>query len=149
MNPISRRNVLTAAAAGGVLTVTTAAGAQTGEPIPQPRRPGHGGTDPGPRNLMRDRQNPDLLVPRSTDHGTLPNLRFSFSDAHMRLETGGWTRRVTSRELGVSKNLAGVDSRLASRGVRELHWHKAADWSYMLYGTARITAIDAQGRNFV
>jgi oxalate decarboxylase len=42
-------------------------------------------------------------VPPSTDHGTLPNLRFSFADAHMRLETGGWTRQVTSRELGVSK----------------------------------------------
>jgi oxalate decarboxylase len=33
--------------------------------------------------------------------------------------------------------------------VRELHWHKAAEWAYMLYGKARITAIDAQGRNFV
>jgi oxalate decarboxylase len=148
MNPISRRNVLTAAA-GGVLTVATAAGAQTGEPIPQPRRPGHGGTDPGPRNLMRDRQNPDLLVPPSTDHGTLPNLRFCFSDAHMRLETGGWTRQVTVRELGISKNIAGVNMRLNAGGVRELHWHKAAEWAYMLQGTARITAVDAQGRNFV
>ena len=39
--------------------------------------------------------------------------------------------------------------RLNAGGVRELHWHKAAEWAYMLYGTARITAIDAQGRNFV
>jgi oxalate decarboxylase len=30
-----------------------------------------------------------------------------------------------------------------------LHWHKAAEWAYMLYGTARITAVDAKGRNFV
>ncbi len=149
MNSISRRNVLTTAAAGGLLTAATVASAQTGEPIPQPRRPGHGGTDPGPRNLARDRQNPDLLVPPSTDHGTLPNLRFSFSDSHMRQETGGWTRQVTSRELGVSKNIAGVNMRLNAGGVRELHWHKAAEWAYMLYGTARITAVDAQGRNFV
>src|SRR5882672_5472197 len=149
MNPISRRNVLTAAAAGGLLTAATAAAAQTGESIPQPRRPGHGGTDPGPRNLVRDRQNPDLLVPPSTDHGTLPNLRFSFSDAHMRLEPGGWTRQVTVRELGVSKSIAGVNMRLNAGGVRELHWHKAAEWAYMLYGTARNTAIDPQGRNFV
>jgi oxalate decarboxylase len=149
MNSISRRNVLTAAAAGGLLTAATVASAQTGEPIPQPRRPGHGGTDPGPRNLTRDRQNPDLLNPPSTDHGTLPNLRFSFSDAHMRQETGGWTRQITSRELGVSKNIAGVNMRLNAGGVRELHWHKAAEWAYMLYGTARITAVDAQGRNFV
>jgi len=67
----------------------------------------------------------------------------------MRLETGGWTRQVTSRELGVSKTMAGVNMRLNAGGVRELHWHKAAEWAYMFYGTARITAIDAQGRNFV
>src|SRR5258707_3699462 len=67
----------------------------------------------------------------------------------MRLEPGGWTRQVTVRELGVSKNIAGVNMRLNAGGVRELHWHKAAEWSYMLYGNARITAIDAQGRNFV
>jgi oxalate decarboxylase len=122
MNPISRRNVLTAAAAdGGLLTAATIASAQSNEPVPQPQRPGHGGTDPGPRNVARDRQNPDILVPPSTDHGTLPNLRFSFSDSHMRLETGGWTRQVTSRELGISKNIAGVNMRLNRGGVRELH----------------------------
>ena len=74
MIPMSRRNLITTAA-GGLLTAATAAAAQTGAEVPQPRRPGHGGTDPGPRNLMRDRQNPDILVPPSTDHGTLPNLR--------------------------------------------------------------------------
>src|SRR6202008_1035714 len=126
-----------------------AAGAESSEPIPQPQRPGYGGTDPGPRNISRDRQNPDLLVPPSTDHGTLPNLRFSFADAHMRLEEGGWTRQVTVRELGISKNIAGVNMRLNAGGVRELHWHKAAEWAYMLTGTARITAIDPDGHYFV
>jgi oxalate decarboxylase len=149
MDDITRRGMLTATAAGGVLTLAASARAQTSEAIPQPQRPGRGGTDPGPRNLVRDRQNPDLLVPPSTDHGTLPNLRFSFSDAHVRLESGGWTRQVTVRELGVSKNIAGVDMRLDAGGVRELHWHKAGEWAYMLYGTARITAIDPQGRYFV
>jgi oxalate decarboxylase len=130
------------------VTAAAAGQAQTSGP-PQPRRPGHGGTDPGPRNLERDRQNPDLLVPPSTDSGTLPNLRFSFSDAHVRLASGGWTRQVTERELGISQDIAGVNMRLNAGGIRELHWHKAAEWAYMLYGTARITAIDAQGRNFV
>jgi oxalate decarboxylase len=136
--------MLTAAAAGGLAMAATAAEAQT-----LPKRPGAGGTDPGPGNLLRTQQNPDLYAPPSTDHGTLPNLRFSFSDAHMRLEPGGWTRQVTVRELGVSKNIAGVNMRLNAGAVRELHWHKAAEWAYMLYGSARITAIDAQGRNFV
>src|SRR4030088_2960797 len=146
MDPISRRNMLMAAAAGGLLTAATAANAQS---VPQPQRPGHGGADPGPRNIVRDKQNPDLLVPPSTDHGTLPNLRFSFADAHMRLEPGGWTRQVTKREFGISKDIAGVNMRLNAGGVRELHWHKAAEWAYMLYGTARITAVDQNGRNFV
>ena len=146
----SRREMLTAGSAIGLVTAATVAGAHAGEiTSPQPRRPGFGGTDPGPRNLMLDRQNPDLLVPPATDHGTLPNLRFSFSDAHARLATGGWTRQVTERELAIATTIAGVDMRLNAGGVRELHWHKAAEWAYMLYGSARITAIDPQGHNFV
>jgi oxalate decarboxylase len=149
MDEISRRSMLAVTAAGGALTLAQAANAQADDSIPQPQRAGRGGFDRGPRNLARDRQNPDLLTPPSTDHGTLPNLRFSFSDAHMRMESGGWTRQITVRELGISKNIAGVNMRLNAGGVRELHWHKAAEWSYMLSGTARITAIDAEGNNFV
>ncbi|MGY3617822.1 cupin domain-containing protein [Bradyrhizobium sp. USDA 10063] len=149
MDSMSRRKMLAATAAGGLLTTTAMARAQSADASPQPQRPGRGGTDHGPRDLTRDRQNPDMLVPPSTDHGSLPNLRFSFSDAHMRLETGGWTRQVTRRELGVATALAGVNMRLNAGGVRELHWHKASEWAYMLYGTARITAVDANGRYFV
>ena len=36
--------------------------------------------------------------------------------------------------------------RLKAGGVRELHWHKAAEWAYMLNGRARITAVDEEGR---
>src|SRR5258708_5518229 len=96
---LSRRRFV-AATAAGFATATATGYAQT-DGVPQPQRPGHGGTDPGPRNLERDHQNPDLLVPPSTDHGTLPNLRFSFSDSPLRLESGGWTRQITERELGV------------------------------------------------
>jgi oxalate decarboxylase len=151
MRELTRREMLaTAAVAGGMLTSTSAAMAQTGDRVLQPSRaPGIGGTDPGPKNAIRERQNPDMLNPPATDSGTTPNLRFSFSDAHMRQTSGGWTRQVTVRELGISKTIAGVEMRLNAGSVRELHWHKQAEWAYMLYGSARITAIDAQGRNFV
>jgi oxalate decarboxylase len=76
-------------------------------------------------------------------------LRFSFSDSHVRQTKGGWTRQITERELGISKNIAGVNMRLNAGSIRELHWHKEAEWAYMLYGSARITAIDPQGRNFI
>jgi oxalate decarboxylase len=45
--------------------------------------------------------------------------------------------------------MAGVNRRLTAEGVRELHWHTAGEWAIMLYGTARITAIDAEGKSFV
>ena len=151
MRELTRRDMLaTAAVAGGVLTSASVAMAQTSDQVLQPNRaPGIGGTDPAPHNAIRERQNPDMLNPPATDSGTTPNLRFSFADAHMRQTNGGWTRQVTQRELGISKTIAGVQMRLNAGSVRELHWHKQAEWAYMLYGSARITAIDAQGRNFV
>lgn len=147
MNPFNRRGVLSGLAVGvGSLWASRTTLAADLEPS---RGPGWGGTDPGPRNLARDAQDPDLINPPATDHGTLPNLRFSFADSHIRQESGGWTRQITERELGVSKSIAGVNMRLNAGGIRELHWHKEAEWAFMLYGNARITAIDPLGRNFV
>lgn len=118
--------------------------------VPQPIRPdGAGATDPGPRNVMLDIQNPDLLVPPATDAGIVPNLRFSFSNAHMQLNRGGWSREVTVRDLPVATTLSGVNMRLTPGGVRELHWHKQAEWAYMLLGRVRVTAVDQNGRNFI
>ncbi len=148
MTLLTRRTALTTIAAGG-LVAATAAHAEGVTGGPQPMTPGRGGTDPGPHDPLRAGENPDLLNPPRTDSRTLPNLRFSFSDAHVRQESGGWTRQVTVRELGVSKSIAGVNMRLNSGGTRELHWHKQAEWAYMLYGTARITAVDPAGNNFV
>jgi hypothetical protein len=129
-NPISRRNMLAAAAIGGTLTATTWAKAETSNQVPEPRRPGGGGSNPGPKNPDRIRQNPDMIAPPATDHGTLPNLRFSFDDSHTRIEPGGWTRQVTVRELGISKNIASVNMRLNAGGVRELHWQAVDTRSY-------------------
>ena len=102
----------------------------------------------GPTNPEREAQNPDTLAPPQTDHGTLPNLRWSFADSHNHIAPGGWGRQTTTRELPVSTEIAGVNMRLKAGGVRELHWHKAAEWAYMLKGRARITAIDQNGRAF-
>lgn len=118
--------------------------------LPQPiRSDGAGATDFGPRDVLRDLENPDVLVPPSTDAGRLPNLKFSFSDAHMNLHHGGWSREVTVRELPIATTLAGVDMALTPGGVRELHWHKEAEWALMMVGRARITAVDQNGRNFI
>jgi oxalate decarboxylase len=117
--------------------------------VPEPVRDGLGATIMGPRNVELERQNPSLLASPDTDAGTIPNLKFSFSDARNRLLSGGWAREVTARELPISTTLAGVNMRLKPGAIRELHWHKQAEWAYMLAGHARITAIDADGHNFI
>jgi oxalate decarboxylase len=123
---------------------------QNGTHIPQPiRDDGAGATDLGPRDIMRDIENPDMLVPPVTDAGTVPNLRFSFSDTNMQLNHGGWSREITIRQLPIATTLAGVNMRLTPGGVRELHWHQEAEWAYMILGRARVTAVDQNGRNFI
>src|SRR5580704_16323433 len=92
---------------------------------------------------------PGAVWGTETDAGTVPPFKYPFAMARKRIESGGWTRQVTVRELPVSKSIAGVEMRLTAGGVRELHWHVSSEWAIMLYGTARITAVDAQGKSFV
>src|SRR5271155_648047 len=106
-------------------------------------------SDPGPANSVLDAANPDSFNPPWTDAGGVQTFKYPFAFAHKRLQEGGWSREVTARELAVSKTIAGVDMRLTAGGVRELHWHTAAEWAIMLYGTARITAVDIEGKSFV
>jgi oxalate decarboxylase len=109
MGDFSRRDLLSTAVVAGA--AMTAPAANAADQVPEPSRaPGVGGSDPVPGNMAREVQNPDLLNPPATDSGTLPNLRFSFADAHVRQTSGSWTRQVTARELGVSKTIAGRPS---------------------------------------
>jgi oxalate decarboxylase len=132
------------AAAAGSLAVS-AAMAQENQP-----RTDRSATDPGPANAGLDAQNPDSAWPPATDSKSLvPTFKYPFSLANKRTYEGGWSREVTVRELPVSKSMAGVNMRLTAGGVRELHWHTANEWAIMLYGAARITAIDRDGKSFV
>src|SRR5437899_4239454 len=107
-------------------------------------------SDPGPGNPGLDAQNADTMWPPSTDSKSLvPKFKYPFSLANKRVYEGGWSRDVTVRDVPVSNSMAGVNMRLTAGGVRELHWHTAGEWAIMLYGTARITAIDAAGKSFV
>lgn len=143
---ISRRDLVARAAAGGALIASGAAAAQSG---PTPTDGTRGANIAGPRNSAREAEVPDTILPPNTDAGSSPNLKWSFADSHMRIEEGGWARQTTIRELPVSKEMAGVNMRLKANVFRELHWHKEAEWSYVLRGRARITAIDAEGRSFI
>src|SRR3954470_11398398 len=140
MSELSRRNFLgkAAVALGSFAVLQRVAGADRSK------------SDPGPANPGLDGQNPDSIWPPATDSKSLvQNFKYPFSFANKRTYEGGWSREVTVRELPVSKTLAGVNMRLTAGGFRELHWHTAGEWAIMLYGNARITAIDLDGKSFV
>jgi oxalate decarboxylase len=121
----------------------------TGVPTsPQPIRDNQGASILGPTNPPREAQDPDLLAPPRTDHGTLPNLRWSFADSHNHLSEGGWARQTTIRELPSASEIAAVNMRLKAGAVQEMHYHKEAEWAYVLAGRARITAVDPELRTF-
>ena len=99
----------------------------------------------GPQNPL-EADNPSAVWATETDSGTVPPFKYPFALARKkRIESGGWTRQVTARELPISKTIAGVEMRLTAGGVRELHWHVSAEWAIMLYGNARITAVGCAG----
>ena len=103
----------------------------------------------GPENKSLEAQEPDSVYPPVSDAGGQPPFKYPFAMSHRRIESGGWTRQVTVRDFPISKKMAGVEMRLISGGVRELHWHLSAEWAFMTYGSARITAVDPKGRAFV
>ncbi len=147
---LTRRKFLGASSAALTSASFLSAGnfARQGQPVDKPNSD-RSRSDPGPSNPALDAANPDSGNPVPTDAGSVQTFKYPFSFAHKRLHEGGWSREVTQRELAVAKSLAGVIMRLTAGGVRELHWHTAAEWAIMLYGSARITCIDSDGKSFV
>ena len=148
---VSRRRFLEA----GSAVLVAAAGMQVAQgqgqekPVTTPNHTGVNESQPLPINKALDDQNPSSVWPPETDAGGQQPFKYPFSFAHKRIEEGGWTRQVTVRDLPISKKMAGVQMRLIKGGIRELHWHVGSEWAFMISGTARITAVDQQGRAFV
>jgi len=147
---IGRRNVLGAAAAAlsaGALGSVTALG-QTREQVATGEG-NHSASNPGPTNKVLAGENPDSYLPPATDRGDVLPIWYSFDLVHRRIQDGGWTRQVTARELPSSQDVAGVTMRLTAGSYRELHWHAANEWAYMLYGNARVTVFEPNGKIFI
>jgi oxalate decarboxylase len=140
---VTRRNILKTGAALATGTLATAFAQNS------PSTHERTSTNPGPTNPPLSSQNQDSFMPPVTDHGDEPAFKYSFSLSHNRTYEAGWARQVTVRDFPISKEMAGVNMRLTAGGIRELHWHIPAEWAYMIYGKARITAVDSQGRSFV
>ena len=152
----SRRNILGTGAAAGIAGITAVAAAATPG---NPDEPSQGLTttqtnpraaiDPGPQNPALANQFPQAFTPPPTDVGDLAQFWASFNNAPRRIQGGGWARQVTQADFHVSESISGVNMRLDAGGIRELHWHLAAEWAYMTYGNCRVTALDPQGRAYV
>src|ERR1700746_619775 len=109
----------------------------------------HSSSDPGPENKALLDENRNSNTPPPTDHGDVVPIWYSFDLVKKRMEEGGWTHEVTQRELPSSKEIAGVNMRLTAGSFRELHWHTADEWAYMLYGNARVTVLNPDGTIFI
>ncbi len=145
---VSRRGVIGAGAALSVSWGAGSAQAQSRKTI-QAGESNGSAVNPGPTNAGLDALNPDSFTPPVTDHGSVPQFWQSFSQAHRRIQDGGWARQVNVVDFPISKDIASVNMKLNPGGVRELHWHAAAEWALMLTGSARLTAIDYEGRPYV
>ncbi len=147
---VSRRSFLGAGSAAFALTALTASRAEAQAPgnVHQAEHD-QSSSNPGPENRPVAAQEPDANTPPPTDKGDVPTFWYSFSLARKRVEEGGWARQVNIKDLPLATEIAAVNMRLTAGGVRELHWHAAAEWSLMLKGNARLTAIDDKGKSYV
>src|ERR1700752_384032 len=160
---ISRRDVLAASAVGGVATaanIVPAAATPAKQEISygNPDDPPQGAinaknprstNDPGPQNPAIRDQFPSAFSPPATDTGSMPLTWASFNNAPRRIQNGGWARQVTQDSSAVADTISGVNMRLTSGGIREMHWHQFAEWAYMTYGSCRITTLDELGRPYI
>lgn len=102
----------------------------------------HSSSNPAQENKALLAENPNSNTPPPTDHGDVVPIWYSFDLVKKRVEEGGWTHQVTQRELPPSADIAGVNMRLTAGSYREMHWHTADEWSYVLYGNARVTVMN-------
>ena len=150
MNPFSRRTVLSLGAAGGAaMTAFGARAATFGNPDQPPEGAINSNAaslrEPGPKNAALDAQFPDVQSPPPTDIGDMPQFWSSFNIMPKRIQGGSWARQVTQADFAISEAVSGVNMRLGPGGIRELHWHLAAEWAIVTNGACRVTVLDPDG----
>src|SRR5258708_5731860 len=139
----SRRDMLAATAAGGVMTaasMTTANATPVKSDISfgNPNDPPQGAinaknprsiSDPGPQNPAIRDQFPGAFSPPATDVGSMPLSWASFNNAPRRIQNGGWARQVTQDSFPVADTTSRVNIRLPPARIRQLPLHHLAEWA--------------------
>ncbi|KAK7918213.1 hypothetical protein PG985_010087 [Apiospora marii] len=107
---------------------------------------GKGAVILGGTNKALDLQNPDNLGRQSTDNGVVPNLKWSFSDSRTRILRGGWVREQVITDLPASVDISAAQQHLTKGSIRELHWHRTAEWGYVYAGSILLSAVNEDGQ---
>src|SRR5579872_5119595 len=110
---------------GAAMAAAAAAGVANAQEAtkPTPRSQDHhlpNEQNHGPKNPAVEAENPSAVWGKGTDLGAVPPFKYPFAMARKRIESGGWTRQVTVRELPVSKSIAGVEMRLTRSEERRV-----------------------------
>jgi oxalate decarboxylase len=126
MTEFSRRDMLGAAAAGGMVAAATST------------------------ETFGQGQPPFGPTPAPLAGAELPSFRFRLGAVAPKTWDGGWAKEATAVDFPVSQAIAGVLMSLVPGGLRELHWHaNAAEWAYVIKGQCRVTTINPQGQSQV
>src|SRR5262245_16131063 len=113
MTEFSRRDMLGAAAAGGMVAAATST------------------------ETFGQGQPPFGPTPAPLAGAELPSFRFRLGAVAPKTWDGGWAKEATVVDFPVSQPIAGVLMSLVPGGLRELHWHaNAAEWAYVIKGHA-------------
>jgi oxalate decarboxylase len=124
MTEFSRRDMLGAAAAGGMVAAATST------------------------ETFGQGQPPFGPTPAPLAGAELPSFRFRLGAVAPKTWDGGWAKEATVVDFPVSQAIAGVLMSLVPGGLRELHWHaNAAEWAYVIKGQCRVTTINPQGQS--
>ena len=82
-------------------------------------------------------------VPRKT--GDPVKFTASLDTSPIKATSVGWAREVTARSLPLATDMAIAHLFLNPGGSREMHWHNAAEWAYVLAGQCQIVVVDPNG----
>ncbi|KAF8417931.1 Bicupin, oxalate decarboxylase/oxidase [Tirmania nivea] len=108
-----------------------------------------GGPILGGTNPQIDAQNPSQLTPPPTDNGAVVNLKWSLSLSNRKLVDGGWVREQLVTDLPPSKDIAAAQVHLKKGAIRELHWHRVAEWGMVLNGSIIVSTVNETGESNV
>src|SRR5260221_5648882 len=123
MGEFSRRDMLGAAAAGGMVAAATST------------------------ETFGQGQPPFGPTPAPLAGAELPSFRFRLGAVAPKSWDGGWAKEATVVDFPVSQALAGVLMSLVPGGLPDLPCHaNAAEWAYVIKGQCRVTTINPQAQ---